>query len=465
MRSWSSSLQALKIDRRGPVRSVLTDFQQDQKGSVLPVMTALLVLAVGGAALAVDVGRAYAVKSDLQAAADSAALAAAIMLPDTKAARQAAQRAVDRSLPDLDIELKHGDLAFGHWNAAARALDAEDGSASAVQVTVELSEGRGNAPRALFAGLFGKGKTEVATSATAGKGGIYCLLSLDQKGKGLEVKGDSELELRACSAQVNSDSKDALKVSGKKSSLIGDGFCISGGAKIDGSATVLPQPSEYCPPYADPLIDLAIPAAGACTDNGVEFKNETISLSPGRVFCGGVKLSGDTRVFLEPGVYFVKDGKLELKNDAKLEGDGVTIVLHGDKSEIDVKEHSSLHLTAPTSGDMKGMLIVKAREFGPSDSGDTGGGGGGGGGKNRYAQKDNKWDSKAPSEMTGVIYLPSDKFTTKLDINITGTDSCFVVISKEIKLDGKAKMVIDLNSAGCRNSLPAAFTRSVVLLA
>ena len=64
-----------------------------------------------------------------------------------------------------------------------------------------------------------------------------------------------------------------------------------------------------------------------------------------------------------------------------------------------------------------------------------------------------------------MVYLPNGKFTSKIESTIMGTDACFVLIAKEIKLDGKANMSIDLSrhqvAAG---SLPAAFSRSVVLL-
>ncbi len=445
--------------------SALRACASDQRGAVMPIMAAVMMIAAGGAALAVDLGRAYSVKADLQAAADSAALAAAIMLPDVKAARKAAQLAVDRTLPNLKPVLTADDLDFGSWNASERRVDEESGDASAVQVTVQLSESRGNALETLFAGVFGENAMDIASSATAGKNGVFCLLALDQNGKGLEVKKDSELEMRACGAQVNSTGKEAIKVEGKKSSLIGDGFCVSGGAAIKGGATVSPQPSEGCPPHADPLAELEIPLAGACTDNAVEFHNETITFSSGRVFCDGLKLTGNTRAFMEPGTYFVVDGKFELKNGAMLEGDGVTIVLQGEMAEIDIKDDAYVQLKAPASGDMKGMLIVQNDAIegprpiagrGDDDDDDLKG----------YERKllDNKWDSKAPSELTGVIYLPRDRFTTKLNINITGTDACFVVIAEEIKVDGKARMLIDLSGSGCRGNLPAAFNRKVVLL-
>ncbi|MGI9433492.1 MAG: hypothetical protein ACR2Q4_01470, partial [Geminicoccaceae bacterium] len=124
-----------------------------------------------------------------------------------------------------------------------------------------------------------------------------------------------------------------------------------------------------------------------------------------------------------------------------LEGDGITILLHGEKAEMDIKGEAALHLTAPSKGSMKGLLIVQ-------DGG---------------SKKDNKWDSKAKSRLTGVVYLPDGKFTSKIEADITGTDACFVLIANEIKIDCKAKMSIVLSGTACRQSLPSAFSRSIAL--
>ncbi len=410
---------------------------------MLPMMAALMLVAAGGAALAVDIGRAYAVKSDLQSAADSAALAAAIMLPDIAAAKKAAQRAVSRSLPALDLVLTGDDLEFGQWDAATRTLNESQG-ASAVRVTVQLAESRGNALDTIFAGVFGEATTDIASRATAGKSGVFCLLALDPKGNGLEMTGDAELHLAACSAQVNATDKEALIIE-SKTTLTSDGICVSGGAKVSGKASVTPQPSEYCPLHADPLADFDMPKVGACTDDDLEIKGETITLSSGRVFCGGLKVSEDARVTLEPGLYVIDNGKFEVQDDAVIEGEGVTIILHNHKAEIDIKNRASLRLNAPTTGPMKGLVIAQLN--GPMKK-----------------EKDNKWDSSAPSTLTGVVYLPNGRFTSKIEANILGTEACFVLIAKEIKLEDKAKMSIDLSGTGCRESLPTAFSRTVVLL-
>ena len=409
----------------------------------MPVMAALMLLTTAGGALAVDVARAYALKSDLQGAADSAALAAAIMLPDLDAARRAAARAVRSNLPDQPDILQKDDFEFGFWQAASQSIIESKEAASAVRVTVRRAESRGNGIGTLFAGVLGEDVLDVASSAVAGKRGVACLIALDTKGKGLELNGKAELELNACGAQINSNGKEALKASGK-SSLISDSICVSGGAKIDGGADVMPQPSEGCPPHVDPMAELIMPEVGGCTDTEVEYKDETITLTADRVFCKGLRLVGKSKVTLSPGLYVIDNGKLEIRDDAILEGDGVTIMLYGEKAEMDIKKNAALRLTAPTSGPRQGLLIIQ--DGGPKKI------------------KENKWDSKAMSELRGVVYLPDGKFTSEIEANITGTDACFVLIAKEVKIAGKAKMSIDLSSTACKNSLPSAFSRTVALL-
>ena len=420
---------------------VSTPIISNDRGSMLPLMAIILLMTTAGAALAVDVTRAYATKANLQAAADAAALAAAYKLPDLAAARQAGMYYAEKNLPAFKDVLKAEDFEFGQWNAANRSIDGSGGAASAVRVTLRLAEKRGNGLETLFGGVLGHGTMDVQASAAAGKQGVACMIALDSDKKGIEVKGKAEIDLIGCGAQSNSVDKEALKIDGDVRMTTG-GICVSGRVKVKGKADITPEPIEYCPPHPDPMVGFLAPEIGACTDNEVEYRDQQITLTPNRVFCGGLKIEGKTRVTLQPGLYIIDNGKLEIDDQGVLEGDGVTILLHGEKAEFDIKGEASLRLTAPTSGDLKGILIAQ----------DEGG------------NKDNKWDSKESSELTGVIYLPDGKFTSKIEANITGTDACFVLIANQIKMDGNSKMEIDLTGTSCRQILPTAFSRSVALL-
>lgn len=410
---------------------------------MLPLMAALVMMTTAGAALAVDVTRAYSIRVQLQSAADAAALAAAIKLPDRKAARAAASHYAAVNLPNYPNILQAEDFEFGNWDAVNQRIDGAQNSASAVRLTVRLSAQRGNGLDTLFAGVFGGGVVDVEASAVAGKQGVTCMIALDADKKGIEIKGNAKLDLIGCGAQSNSTDTESLKVDGKMVRMTTEGICVSGRAKIDGNADVVPAPIEFCPLHEDPLSWFIAPEFGGCTDNDVEYRDVAVTLTPGRVFCDGLKLSGKARVTLQPGLYVIDNGKLEVDDESVLEGDGVTILLHGEKAEFDIKKKGAVFLTAPLSGDLQGLLIVQ----------DEGG------------NKDNKWDSKASSALTGVVYLPDGKFTSLIAANITGTNACFVLIANQIKMEGKSRISIDLTGTGCRQTLPTSFSRSVALLA
>jgi hypothetical protein len=312
-------------------------------------------------------------------------------------------------------------------------------------------ESRGNGLSTLFAGLFGSSIMDIESSAVAGKQGVACMIALDPGKKGIELNGDVELDLLGCGAQSNSTDHQSLKV-GPKVRMTTEGICVSGRASIDGNADVTPAPIEYCPQHPDPMAGFFAPLIVGCTDNQAEYADTEITLTAGRVFCDGLKITGDSRVTLQPGLYIIDNGKFEIQDDAVLEGEGVTILLYGEKAEFDVKDRASLQLSAPTSGSLQGLLIVQ--DFGPSpivalDQADG---------------KENKWDSDVASQLTGVVYLPHGKFTSMIEANLTGTDACFVLIASEIKIDGDANLSIDLTGSGCRKSLPTSFSRSVALL-
>ena len=436
---------------------------------MLPLMAALVLTTTAGAALAVDLTRAYSMRAHLQTAADSAALAAAIKLPDIKAARKAAKVYTAKNLPKYPDILRKEDFEFGHWNGSSRTIENEGDEATAVRLTLRLNEQRGNGLDTLFAGVFGEGVMNVEASAVAGKQNVACMIALDADKKGIEVKGKAQIDLVGCGAQSNSTSKEGLKIGDKKNNdirIAASGICVSGRAKIEGNVDVTPTPTEYCPLHEDPLADFIPPEAGGCTDNALHYVSQTITLTPGRVFCGGLKLEGDTRLVLAPGLYIVDNGKLEVKDDAVLEGDGVTIMLLGEDAEFDIKDNAVLRLTAPTSGDLKGLLIVQAMNGASSRNDDDDDDDDEDDEEEASAAsgKESKWDSKAASDLRGVVYLPYSKFTSKIEASITGTDACFVLIANQIKLDGESKLSIDLTGTGCRQSLPASFSRSVALL-
>ncbi len=125
------------------------------------------------AALIVDGSMLYGSQADLQAAADSAALAGAsalVISPD-----EARARAIDYASKNFahgeSVRVLPEDVVLGDWDSETRTftpLGPEDEPyADAVRVTASLAEDHGNPVTMAFAQVFGTAQADVRASATA----------------------------------------------------------------------------------------------------------------------------------------------------------------------------------------------------------------------------------------------------------------------------------------------------------
>ncbi|HPE49567.1 MAG TPA: pilus assembly protein TadG-related protein [Hyphomonas sp.] len=91
------------------------------------------------------------------------------------------------------------------------------------------------------------------------------------------------------------------------------------------------------------------------------YTSDTYSTSPTLVLSPGTYAGLDIskgNVRLAPGVYHIVDAPLIVRRKATLTGDGVTIVLHGEKATFSVADQARLTLTAPVDGDTAGFALV-----------------------------------------------------------------------------------------------------------
>ncbi|USN98228.1 MAG: VWA domain-containing protein [Phycisphaeraceae bacterium] len=124
-------------------------------------------------ALVVDGAMLYGAEADLQAAADSAALAAASGLTTSPAdARsRAATYAAKNRAAGQPVQVLGSDVVMGKWDEDMRTFTPVTGEdeiyADSVRVTASLSEDHGNPLHSVFAQVFGDGESDVRASATA----------------------------------------------------------------------------------------------------------------------------------------------------------------------------------------------------------------------------------------------------------------------------------------------------------
>lgn len=418
----------------------------DRRGAMIPLLSLALVVVVGATAFAVDVGRARALSQSLKSAADAAALAAATRLPDRAAATAAALEYVEKNMPSTEFGrvLDPRDIEVGTWDAKHRRFVADahgkDDGASAVRVTTRLADANGNAIATFFAGVFGVNSMDAASSSVAGRAGAPCVIALDPTMMyALNLQPNASLVATGCGVQVNSTSGYAVWAAGGASLQAAD-ICVGGAAPVASGSTVSPEPREYCPGVADPLAGLPFPSASGCDFDKASYHKVKATLTPG-VYCGGLTIKGGASVTLSPGTYIIRDGAFSIANNASLSGSGVTIFLIGANAEIAFSGGSVVNLTSPTEGDYAGVLIYQDPK----------------------SPAKNQWNGTSPSDLRGVIYLPTSALYADGSSSVTPERSCTVLITRELYLGSKASISIDLASTQCRNALPGPYRRGVVL--
>lgn len=340
---------------------------RDQRGNIAILFALMIGVLFAFSALAVDGGNLYVLKSKLQRTADAAALAAASQLPDEDDARA---EALEYALKNMSVEehgstLVDGDIDFGYWHPGTRSFVSGGVPVNAAMVTTRRSAANSNPAGTYFAGLMGYDEVDVETTSVAGRVSAVCILALDPSGESAFFVENGTMIANGCAVRVNSDDAAALDVT-SNGVMETIETCVTGGTRILGSVT--PPPATGCPRVSDPLAGLAEPTVGGCDHtNMVLSAPNTFNLTEG-VYCGGLEIKGQADVHLAPGVYVMKNGPFTVTGQATVVGSGITIFLTGNDAVADMGGSGSLDLSAPTTGDLAGILIFEDRSNPPLQS-------------------------------------------------------------------------------------------------
>jgi hypothetical protein len=310
---------------------------------------ALPAIVVAGAAT-VEYGNIVLRRTQLQAAADNAAVRAANELTlansDTYVAGLAEQVArTVANAPDPEITRVNAQILNRRsW------------------VKVDITE----TVKSVLGKVLTLPSSEVSVTATGqivGRSRL-CLLGLDTSAKGtVNIHKNAVLTATSCSVYSNSKMNEGMKVE-DGAVVTAATVCSAGGIK-QGSAIINGEVMTDCPPKDDPLAareDLPIP--GSClyyklvVDGG---KTPYKMLTPGR-YCGGLVVTKGAVVTLASGVYIIDDGPLKVDKDASLKGEDVGFYFIGDKGGLVFDSKSTIDLTARKSAPMEGLLMFEDRK-------------------------------------------------------------------------------------------------------
>lgn len=347
------------------IRSWICLYLQDVRASVMPLvaLTLPVVLSLGG--LGVDAGSWLMAQRNLQTAADAAAIAGAWESGrgyKDKIDYSARKEAVNNGFVE-DL----GDITIGSSLGAGKSVVGD-------RVEVVLSQ---RVP-VFFLRLAGREYVDVKAAATASVtsvGDEFCILSLDRSADGaLKTSGTVDLAMPDCGIAVNSASDRGMTINGNVEITVQD-VHLSGEYVITGRSAELTYDSLMvgAPPIVDPYADLTPPPFAACTAHSLSHPlrvTSSTTLNPG-VYCGGIVITGNNTVRMNPGVYIMAGGDFNVSGGGSLTGNGVTIILtNGGGTSgptastygmFNVTGGRTVTLTASTSGTYEGIAVFQDR--------------------------------------------------------------------------------------------------------
>jgi hypothetical protein len=280
--------------------------------------------------------------------------------------------------------------------------------------------------------------TDLEISATAILAGNtrVCVIGLDDSAK---------ISAEDCSVHANSRHPTAIR-SEQGATIVSLRTCTAGGFK-GGSANFRPAvPVTDCPKTPDPLAGRPPPQVGPCKHTNLVVPAGLRTLQPG-TYCGGLTLKPGAIVWLNPGVYVIKDGPLHIGPPllsvsvaglatvsilpAVMKGSHVGFYFTGNVpaekdgsiSAMRLMKESVVELTAPKDGPMAGLLLNEDR--------------------NAPVNRRYEVVSDSARRLVGTIYLPRGIFSVSANQSVADKSEYTAVVTRRLELFQAPKLVLN----------------------
>ncbi|MEA2860415.1 MAG: hypothetical protein QOC72_2454 [Methylobacteriaceae bacterium] len=320
-------------------------FWADNSGSVGLLVGLALPVLVGAVAVGNEYTHVAARRSNLQQAADSAALAAAQQLKLANAS-DAVVTSIAQTTAQANMSAVPDQIAVD-----TQILQQRTQVKVTVSDTMSLPLGR----------IIGMSNVAIKATATAqlyGPTGKLCMLALDAKQAGtLHLEKNSQVTANDCVVYSNSGDKQGLQAD--DSAAITASMICSVGGYSGSKARLSPMPTTDCPSMTDPLASRPRPTVGSCTSTKMVVTGIQ-TLYPG-VYCGGLTIKGTAQATFSPGVYIMNNGPLIVQDSASLRGQGAGFYFTGDEGGLRFDPNTTISLTAPKDGVLAGFIFFEDR--------------------------------------------------------------------------------------------------------
>ena len=414
----------------------------EESGQALVLAALCLSAVLGTMALAIDVSYFHYKQSQLQTAADSAALAAGLEVGACANAvcatmkTAAANALIEDGITGATITPTANQCTVSTSTSLAMAINvapcalgaADPNNGNTHVAEVVLSEPL----KTLFGVIFGISTVNVVARAEAGDSWINTAASGGNciYTNNLAFNSSSgTFALSNCGIYDNGNLQTNNGDSVTASSFLYYGTWSPNNCNNTCSWTLgasQTQPTHTTTAQSDPLAGLAQPSQPA---NSSTYSNTTpnsgATLQPG-YYPNGINLNSNVSVSLAPGVYFM-NGSINVDSGASLTGTGVT--LYFASGSLQMNSNSTIQLSAPTTstnGGNANMVVWEAPSNGSGMTIDTG----------------------SSSYFNGAIYLPTQTLTLNSGsgVTINGQATSTVLDANSMIVDDSENFKI--NSSG-----------------
>jgi len=403
-------------------------FARNAEGNVAVIFGLCAIPLVMAGSIALDMSSASNMKAEMQAAADSAVLAAATRLAVNASDADKEQLALDTFYANLSPALRD--------HAGTPDVDI-DFPTKQVHLAVEL-----DADVILASLVTNKITLGVEATATVSPGTPICLMALNpHAAQAISIQGTADVMATNCAVHVNSDDDEALYQNGNGTATA-ESFCVHG--QHSGS-NFTPSPKDKCWYENDPLESLfAADWAAAGIDSmpcaysnlpQINTGETTVTILPHGVYCGGLDIKKGI-VQLQPGeMYVFRDGPLHVQAHGTLQGIQTPVLFDGDDTtRLITQAGANIITSARSTGLFKGIAFAQHPSSIPAAENLIIGGG--------------------QIEIQGIIYFPKQKLKITGNGDIGATVAQFAIIADTIAIEGNGQLNINIGQNYQSSGLP-----------
>jgi Flp pilus assembly protein TadG len=417
-------------DNLSPWSKLLKRLANDKRGTVAVTFGLGAVPMLLAGSMAVDMANASKMKAQLQAAVDSAVLAAATRLAVNASETDKEETAIETFAANISSRM----LAM---LTSSPVVDV-DFPTKTVTMTATITTGT------LVSSLItDELQIGVTASATISPGTPICMMALNpHQEKAINIQGTADLTADECAIHVNSDHEDAALYQTGTGTATAESFCVHGGYSGD---KFTPEPRDRCMVENDPLAtQFASDWAAAGIDSmpcdftdlpQINTDSSTVTaLEPG-VYCGGLTIKQGIVQLETGGLYVFRDGPLHVQAQGTLQGTEVAVLFDGDDTtRLVTQAGADIVTSARTSGYFKGLAFAQDPDSVPASENLVIGGG--------------------EVQINGIMYFPAQplKITGNGDIGTLAAQ--FAIIADTISIEGNGLLRIRIGQDYASAGLP-----------